>query len=158
MIVRSEFPPATHDDCKAMPKTPSPGRLFDPKRQQALQAKGRRIGYLCSLGASLAFAAVFWFLEELWWLSLSLFAGVFALMAGTTWLVTWKPVPTVRCLGCNGRGWIDDLIETAGNCPDCGANIFAYNRYRGHLAPLVENEISGIELVERRQKSGLPWI
>lgn len=34
--------------------------------------------------------------------------------------------PTVRCKGCDARGWIEDLNSTAGRCPHCGHDHFAY--------------------------------
>ena len=106
----------------------------------------------------LVFAIVFWFVAGLWWLSLGLFAGVALLVAGTTWLVTLKPTPTVTCLGCGGRGWIDDLAGTGGACPACGHGSFRYYRFQGEQQALIEDEIAGAELLARRNAQGLPWV
>ncbi len=135
-----------------------PGALFDPGRQRRFEAMGRRIGYAFALGSGVLFAVVIWFVAGLWWLSLALLVGVFLLGAGTTWLVTRNPTPTVTCLGCGGRGWIDDLEKPDGACPACGAARFAYYRFRGQHAALTEAEISGADLVKRRATVGLPWI
>lgn len=137
---------------------PNKGRLFDPERQRKLEKFGRKIGYLVALGGALVFAITFWFIAGLWWLSLGLLFGVLALMAGATWLVTHNPTPTVTCLSCGGRGWIDDLVTESGICPMCGADGFQYYRYRGKNTPLSIAKVSGSVLVLRRQEIGLPWI
>lgn len=134
------------------------GSLFDPGRQKKIESYGRRIGYTASIGAALLIALIFWFVAGLWWLSLGLLLCVFLLMAGTTWLVTRNPTPTVTCLNCSGRGWIEDLKTQDGNCPKCGAQLFSYYRFRGQQVPLIEEHISGVELVARRRDHGLPWI
>lgn len=133
-------------------------KLYNPARQRDLEQFGRKIGYLASAGVAVLFSVVFWFVAELWWLSLLLLFGVFAMMAGTTWIVTRNPTPTVTCLTCGGRGWIDDLVEDSGKCPMCSGSSFKYHRYRGKSVPISIAEISGSELVTRRQKIGLPWI
>lgn len=137
---------------------PKTGPLFDPSRQEALQAKGRRIGLIAALLLGAVFAAVFWSLEQLWWLSAGVFFAVVLVAVATTWAVTHKPVPTVCCHSCGGRGWIDDLMASNGACPACGADRFFYYRYRGRHGPLARDDIAGSELLERRREDGLPWI
>ncbi len=139
---------------KLSEKTP----LFDPDRQTSLQAFGRKIGYLFAVGAGAAIGILLGFTSNSWLVSLIVFIAVSAIMAGTTWLVTWRPTPTIKCLDCEVRGWIDDLVETNGNCPLCGSDWFNYYRYRGYQAPITADRIEGKRLVELRREIGLPWI
>lgn len=141
-----------------MTDAPKNGPLFDLKRPRLLQATVRRYSLIGAVVLGAIFAYIFWQLEQLWWLSACLFFAVAFIVAGTSWLVTWNPVPTVRCQSCGGRGWIDDLAATHGSCPACGAESFTYFRYRGRHGPLERDGISGAELVKRRQEDGLPWL
>lgn len=141
-----------------MTEAPKNGPLFDLKRPKLLQATVRRNSLIAAVVLGAIFAYIFWQLEQLWWLSACLFFAVAFLVAGTAWLVTWNPVPTVRCQSCGGRGWIDDLAPTHGSCPACGAESFTYFRYRGRHGPLERDVISGAELVTRREEDGLPWL
>jgi hypothetical protein len=134
------------------------GSLFDPDRQRKIESYGRRIGYIASIGVALLFALIFWFVAGLWWLTLGLLIGISLLMAGTTWLVTRNPTPTVTCLNCSGRGWIEDLKEHNGDCPKCAAQLFSYYRFRGQQPALMEDKVAGAELVARRRDHGSPWI
>lgn len=134
------------------------GPLFDPARRDALQATLRRPGLIAALLLGAVFAGLFWFLEQMWWLSLGLFVAIALAVVSIVWAVTANPVPTVRCHSCGGRGWIDDLEASNGNCPACGGERFLYFRYRGRHGPLSREDITGAELVENRRENGLPWL
>lgn len=52
-----------------------------------------------------------------------------------------RPVrPTVSCRRCDGAGWIEDLLASAGRCPRCGNDRF---RYRARL--IVPNYIPTVD-------------
>jgi hypothetical protein len=68
--------------------------------------------------------------------------------------------PTVYCRRCDGAGWVRDLEPTAGRCPLCHHDLFAYCRHavptgRGlNLSKLLEPEVPGIMLIARRKAQG----
>ena len=138
--------------------TESTGKLYNPKRQADLQAKGRRYGLLGAVAMGALFAGVFWYLEGIWWLSAGLFVAVTLIAGVTAWLVTWKPSPTVTCLKCGDYGWIDDIAESGGFYPNCGNERYSYYRYMGKNAPIIVDDIAGVDLIQRRREIGMPWI
>jgi hypothetical protein len=51
--------------------------------------------------------------------------AIFGALAALAFLFRRTP-PTVYCNGCDGMGWIDDLLATEGICPRCGGGSFTY--------------------------------
>ena len=133
-------------------------RLFNPKRQGELQSFGRVLGYSFATVAAIVVGASVGLSEARWDIALIVTVAILGLMIPVTWLVTWRPTPTVQCHYCRTQGWIDDLIETAGDCPECNGETFNYYRYRGYQPALSNDRITGRDLVRLRQDIGLPWI
>jgi hypothetical protein len=83
--------------------------------------------------------------------------GVGLLMTAFSFTLHFKaPMrPTIRCRGCNTRGWVLDIEPTGGRCPRCGADRFDYRVVlaRGGAGPLLrfvrENDVAGADLVQR---------
>jgi hypothetical protein len=86
-------------------------------------------------------------------------------MAGVLGLVGWllfaglllavrRPAPTIFCAGCDGMGWIADLVPTGGACPRCGRDEFDHRTFTslGEAQPLVVDweRVPGAELLRRR--------
>jgi len=68
--------------------------------------------------------------------------------------------PSVFCRGCDGAGWIEDLVPTGGRCPRCGSDRFDFDSTE--LDPVFafgsafflprrnrERDVRGAELVVR---------
>ena len=96
--------------------------------------------------------------EAHWDIAIIVAVAIVGFMIPVTWLVTRRPTPTVQCLTCGTRGWIDDLIETASDCPKCSGEKFKYYRYRGYQPALSNRDVVGSDLVRLRRDIGLPWI
>jgi hypothetical protein len=126
-------------------------RLFDLETRDRLRSQTARATAWVFFGASVIVGLLIWGLHHeepfvpYWlsicprdvprydceyspWLDFLAGASAFGVFGLFVW-ITFKLRqirPTVRCKRCGGRGWIVDLQSTAGHCPACGHDRFAY--------------------------------